>query len=77
MTPPHWRAAHGAYRRQRWWRLARGSSHGWFRAAGAQLLAAAGGMLKPRLRHGHYELAVVELVNRRVAVAFDRLALAI
>ena len=29
------------------------------------------------LRRGHYELAVEELVNQRVAVAFDELALAI
>jgi hypothetical protein len=34
-------------------------------------------MLRPRLRHDHYELAVVEPVNRQVAVAFDELALAI
>ena len=29
------------------------------------------------LRRGHYELAVEEPVNRRLAVAFDELALAI
>ena len=29
------------------------------------------------VRRGHYELAVEESVNRRVAVAFDELALAI
>jgi len=29
------------------------------------------------VRRGHYELAVEEPVNRRVAVAFDELALAI
>jgi hypothetical protein len=29
------------------------------------------------LRRGHYELAVEEPTNRRVAVAFDELALAI
>jgi IS6 family transposase len=29
------------------------------------------------LRRGHYELAVEEPVNQRVAVAFDELALAI
>ena len=42
---------------------------------GRSCLRLPGAMLKPRLRHGHDELAVVELVNRRVAVAFDRLAL--
>ena len=29
------------------------------------------------VRRGHYELAVEELANRRLAVAFDELALAI
>jgi hypothetical protein len=29
------------------------------------------------LRRGHYELAVVEPVNRRVAIAFNELVLAI
>jgi transposase, IS6 family len=29
------------------------------------------------LRRGHYELAVEESANRRVAVAFDKLAMAI
>jgi len=33
--------------------------------------------LVQNLRRGHYELAVEEPANRRVAVAFDALALAI
>jgi transposase-like protein len=37
----------------------------------------AGQALVPNLRRGHYELAVEEPTNRRVAVAFDELVLAI
>jgi hypothetical protein len=37
----------------------------------------AGDALVQNLRRGHYELAVEEPVNRRLAVAFDELALAI
>jgi transposase-like protein len=37
----------------------------------------AGHALVQNVRRGHYELAVEEPVNRRVAVAFDELALAI
>jgi transposase-like protein len=37
----------------------------------------AGHAFVPKLRRGHYELAVEEPVSRRVAVAFDELALAI
>jgi hypothetical protein len=37
----------------------------------------AGPAFVPNLRRGHYELAVEEPVNRRVAVVFDELALAI
>ena len=37
----------------------------------------AGHALVQNLRRGHYELAVEEPVNRRVAVAFDELALAV
>jgi hypothetical protein len=37
----------------------------------------AGHGLVQNLRRGHYELAVEEPVNQRVAVAFDKLALAI
>ena len=37
----------------------------------------AGHALVQNLRRGHYELAVEEPVHRRVAVAFDELALAI
>ena len=36
----------------------------------------AGACLRPDLRRGHYELAVEEPATRRVAVAFDELALA-
>jgi IS6 family transposase len=37
----------------------------------------AGHAFVQNLRRGHYELAVDELTNRRVAVAFDELVLAI
>jgi transposase-like protein len=37
----------------------------------------AGHAFVQNLRRGHFELAVAEPVNRRVAVAFDELALAI
>jgi transposase, IS6 family len=37
----------------------------------------AGHALVQNVRRGHYELAVEEPVNRRVAVAFDELALVI
>jgi hypothetical protein len=37
----------------------------------------AGYALMQNLRRGHYELAVEEAVGRRLAVAFDELALAI
>jgi IS6 family transposase len=37
----------------------------------------AGHALVQKLRRGHYELAVEEPTNRRVAVAFDELVLAI
>ncbi len=37
----------------------------------------AGHAFVQNLRRGHYELAAAEPVNRRVAVAFDELALAI
>jgi hypothetical protein len=37
----------------------------------------AGHAFLQNLRRGHYELAVVEPTNRRVAVAFDELVLAI
>jgi hypothetical protein len=37
----------------------------------------AGHGLVQNLRRGHHELAVAEPVNRRVAVAFNELALAI
>jgi transposase, IS6 family len=37
----------------------------------------AGHALVQNLRRGHYELAVEELATRRVAVAFDELALVI
>ena len=37
----------------------------------------AGHAFVQNVRRGHYELAVEEPVNRRVAVAFDELALAI
>jgi IS6 family transposase len=37
----------------------------------------AGHAFVQNLRRGHYELAVAEPVNRRVAVAFDELAVAI
>jgi hypothetical protein len=37
----------------------------------------AGHAFVQNLRRGHYELAVDEPANRRVAVAFDELALAI
>jgi len=37
----------------------------------------AGHAFVQNLRRGHYELAVEEPINRRVAVAFDELALAI
>jgi transposase-like protein len=37
----------------------------------------AGHSFVQNVRRGHYELAVAEPANRRVAVAFDRLALAI
>ena len=37
----------------------------------------AGHALVQNLRRGHYELAVEEPTNRRVAVAFDELVLAI
>ena len=37
----------------------------------------AGHAFVQNLRRGHYELAVEEPVNRRLAVAFDELALAI
>jgi hypothetical protein len=33
--------------------------------------------LRPNVRRGHYELAVEEPMKRRLAVAFDELALAI
>jgi IS6 family transposase len=36
-----------------------------------------GHALVQNVRRGHYELAIQEPVNRRVAVAFDELALAI
>jgi IS6 family transposase len=42
----------------------------------ARVLIAGHGFVQ-NLRHGHYELAVEEPVNQRVAVAFDELALAI
>jgi hypothetical protein len=37
----------------------------------------AGHAFVQNLRRGHYELAIEEPTNRRVAVAFDELALAI
>jgi transposase-like protein len=37
----------------------------------------AGHAFVQNLRHGHYELAVEEPINRRVAVTFDELVLAI
>jgi hypothetical protein len=37
----------------------------------------AGHALVQNVRRGHYELAVEESVGRRVAVAFDELALAV
>jgi hypothetical protein len=37
----------------------------------------AGHALVQKLRRGHYELAVEEPTNRRVAVAFDELVVAI
>jgi hypothetical protein len=37
----------------------------------------AGDSFVQNLRRGHYELAVEEPVNKRVAVAFDELTLAI
>jgi hypothetical protein len=37
----------------------------------------AGHAFGQNVRHGHYELAVEEPANRRLAVAFDELALAI
>jgi IS6 family transposase len=37
----------------------------------------AGHALVQNLRRGHYELAVEEPTNRRVAIAFDELVLAI
>jgi hypothetical protein len=37
----------------------------------------AGHAFVQNVRHGHYELAVEEPANRRLAVAFDELALAI
>ncbi len=37
----------------------------------------AGHALVQNLRRGHYELAAEEPANRRVAVAFDELAMAI
>jgi transposase, IS6 family len=42
----------------------------------AGLIIAGRGFVQ-NLRRGHYELAAVEPVNRRVAVAFDELAIAI
>jgi hypothetical protein len=38
---------------------------------------AANATVPQNVRRGHYELAVEEPVNQRVAVAFDELALAI
>jgi transposase, IS6 family len=37
----------------------------------------AGHAFVQNIRRGHYELAIEEPVNRRVAVAFDELALAV
>jgi hypothetical protein len=37
----------------------------------------AGHAFVQNVRRGHYELAIEEPVNRRVAVAFDELALAV
>ena len=42
----------------------------------ARVIIAGHGFVQ-NLRRGHYELAVAEPVNRRVAIAFNELALAI
>jgi transposase, IS6 family len=56
------------------------SSRGWVRCVGSSRTAAkvviAGHAFVQNLRRGHYELAVEEPATRRVAVAFDELALA-
>ena len=48
----------------------------WRREGSARVIIAGRGFVQ-NLRRGHYELAVEEPVNRRSAVAFDELALAI
>ena len=47
-----------------------------FRICSARVIIA-GHVFVQNLRRGHYELAVEEPTNRRVAVAFDELVLAI
>jgi hypothetical protein len=48
-----------------------------FKQDGSAKVVLAGHGFVQSLRRGHYELAVEEPVARRVAVAFDELALAI